>query len=118
MLRFLVTRILSALPILLVLSVVTFMIIQAPPGDYGDYIRSMLINQGGATPEQAEIQAEAYRAAHGLNDPLVRPACGRAVARAIRHSQLHLIAGMGHDLPRALWPRITQLLHENARRAG
>jgi pimeloyl-ACP methyl ester carboxylesterase len=55
---------------------------------------------------------------HGLNDPLVRPACGRAVARAIRHSQLHLIAGMGHDLPRALWPRITQLLHENARRAG
>jgi len=70
MLRFLVTRVLSALPILLVLSVVTFMIIQAPPGDYADYIRSMLINQGGATPQQAEIQAEAYRVAHGLNDPL------------------------------------------------
>ncbi|MDP1729692.1 MAG: ABC transporter permease, partial [Devosia sp.] len=45
-------------------------IIQAPPGDYGDYIRSMLMNQGGATAEEAEIQAEAYREANGLNDPL------------------------------------------------
>lgn len=69
-LRFLAMRILAALPILLLLSVVTFTIIQAPPGDYGDYIRSMLINQGGATSEEAEIQAEAYREANGLNDPL------------------------------------------------
>ena len=69
-LRFLVMRILAALPVLFVLSIVTFTIIQAPPGDYGDYIRSMLINQGGATMEEAERQAEAYREAHGLNDPL------------------------------------------------
>jgi len=71
MLRFLVFRVLGALPLLLLLSVVTFAIIQAPPGDYGDYIRSMLINQGGVPAEQAEIQAEAYREANGLNDPLV-----------------------------------------------
>src|SRR5262245_52696970 len=70
LLRFLVTRILAALPVLLVLSVVTFAIIQAPPGDYGDYIRGMLINQGGATMEEAEKQAEIYREQNGLNDPL------------------------------------------------
>jgi len=70
LLRFLVTRILAALPVLLVLSVVTFAIIQAPPGDYGDYIRSMLINQGGATNEEAERQADIYREQNGLNDPL------------------------------------------------
>lgn len=70
LLRFLVTRILAALPVLLVLSVVTFAIIQAPPGDYGDYIRSMLINQGGATIEEAEKQAAIYREQNGLNDPL------------------------------------------------
>ena len=69
-LRFLVMRVLAAMPILLLLSVVTFTIIQAPPGDYGDYIRSMLINQGGASPDEAQIQAEAYREANGLNDPL------------------------------------------------
>jgi peptide/nickel transport system permease protein len=70
LLRFLVMRVLAALPILLVLSVVTFAIIQAPPGDYGDYIRSMLINQGGATMEEAEAQAEIYREQNGLNEPL------------------------------------------------
>jgi peptide/nickel transport system permease protein len=70
LLRFLVTRILAALPVLLILSVVTFAIIQAPPGDYGDYIRSMLINQGGATMEEAERQADIYREQNGLNDPL------------------------------------------------
>jgi peptide/nickel transport system permease protein len=71
MFRFLAMRILGAIPLLLLLSVVTFAIIQAPPGDYGDYIRSMLMNQGGATAEQAQAQAEAYREANGLNDPLV-----------------------------------------------
>jgi peptide/nickel transport system permease protein len=71
MFRFLATRILGAIPLLLLLSVVTFAIIQAPPGDYGDYIRSMLMNQGGATADQAEAQAQAYREAQGLNDPLV-----------------------------------------------
>ena len=70
MLRFLALRILGALPILFLLSVVTFTIIQAPPGDYGDYIRTMAINRTGATAEEADRQAQAYREAHGLNDPL------------------------------------------------
>ena len=30
----------------------------------------MLINQGGASYEEAEAQAEAYRVANGLNEPL------------------------------------------------
>ncbi|WP_157019104.1 ABC transporter permease [Mesorhizobium xinjiangense] len=70
MLRFITIRILSTLPVLLVLSVVTFAIIQAPPGDYSDYIRSQLINQGGASIEQAEAQAEAWREERGFNDPI------------------------------------------------
>ena len=49
MLRFLLVRMPRAIPVLFILSVVTFAIIQAPPGDYGDYIRSQLINQGGAS---------------------------------------------------------------------
>lgn len=71
MLRFLTIRIGSAIPVLLILSVVTFAIIQAPPGDYADYIRSQLMNQGGASFEQAEAQAQAYRIEHGLDQPLV-----------------------------------------------
>lgn len=70
LLRFLMMRIAAAIPLLFVLSVVTFAIIQAPPGDYADYIRSQLINQGGASFEEANAQAEAYRTEHGLDRPL------------------------------------------------
>ena len=71
MFRFLAMRVLGAIPLLVLLSVVTFAIIQAPPGDYGDYIRSMLMNQGGVPAEQAEAQAEIYRQENGLNDNVV-----------------------------------------------
>lgn len=70
MFRFLLVRIASAVPVLFVLSVVTFAIIQAPPGDYSDYVRSQLINQGGASFEKADAQAQAYKIAHGLDKPL------------------------------------------------
>jgi peptide/nickel transport system permease protein len=70
MLRFLIVRLLQAIPILLVLSMVTFAIIKAPPGDYGDYIRAQQMNQGGASYDEAEAQANAYRKEHGLTDPI------------------------------------------------
>ncbi len=70
MLRFLSTRILQAVPVLFIMSVITFTIINAPPGDYADYIRGNMIAQGGASIEAADRAAEAYRAQHGLNDPL------------------------------------------------
>ena len=71
MLRFLALRTMSAIPVLIILSVVTFAIIQAPPGNYADYIRSQLINLGGASYEQADQQARAYAVAHGLDKPMI-----------------------------------------------
>jgi pimeloyl-ACP methyl ester carboxylesterase len=41
---------------------------------------------------------------HGLHDPLVAPSGGLAVAKAIPNSRFVGFSGMGHDLPRALWP--------------
>ncbi len=70
-LAFLARRILAALPTLLALSLVTFLIIKAPPGDYADGLRTMLINQGGASAAEADAQAALYRAQNGLNDPLL-----------------------------------------------
>jgi peptide/nickel transport system permease protein len=69
MLRFLIQRILAAIPVLLVLSVVTFAIIHARPGDYGDYVYSMLTSRGVSSVE-AERVAEATRVQYGLNDPV------------------------------------------------
>jgi pimeloyl-ACP methyl ester carboxylesterase len=42
---------------------------------------------------------------HGMHDPLVHVSGGIALARAIPGAQFVGFAGMGHDLPRALWPR-------------
>lgn len=70
MLRFLLMRIASAIPVFAILSLITFAIIQAPPGDYADYIKSQLINQGGASYAEADAQAQAYRVEHGLDKPL------------------------------------------------
>ena len=41
---------------------------------------------------------------HGLADPLVGPSGGLAVARAIPGCRFIGYPGMGHDLPRPLWP--------------
>lgn len=70
MLRYLAIRILSAIPVLVVMSAVTFAIIQAPPGDYADYIEGMLL-LNNASDEVARAAAETFRAEHNLNDPLV-----------------------------------------------
>src|SRR6476646_9156917 len=43
---------------------------------------------------------------HGAADLLIRPAAGRATAKAIPGADLCIIDGMGHDLPRPLWPTI------------
>jgi len=68
--RFLTTRILGAIPLLLLLSLVTFIIIKSVPGDYADYLKAMMMSQGNVSPEAAQAQADAYRATHGLNLPL------------------------------------------------
>ena len=55
---------------------------------------------------------------HGTKDKLVSPSGGRATAKAVPGARLVTIEGMGHDLPRATWPRIMGAIAENAARAG
>ncbi len=43
---------------------------------------------------------------HGLADPVVGTSGGLALARAIPGATFVGFSGMGHDVPRALWPRI------------
>ena len=51
---------------------------------------------------------------HGDADPLVNISGGRATAKAIPAAKLVILAGMGHDLPRELWPRIIDAIAQNA----
>ncbi|MCH2558651.1 MAG: alpha/beta hydrolase [Alcanivorax sp.] len=55
---------------------------------------------------------------HGGADPLIRPAGGKASARAIPGARLTIIDGMGHDLPPSAQPRIAELIAGNCARAG
>lgn len=55
---------------------------------------------------------------HGTADPLVHVSGGKATARAILGAELVLIPGMGHDMPRELWPVLIDVIERTARRAS
>jgi pimeloyl-ACP methyl ester carboxylesterase len=48
---------------------------------------------------------------HGEDDPLINVAAGRATAAAVPDARLVTYPGMGHDLPRALWPAMLGEIH-------
>jgi pimeloyl-ACP methyl ester carboxylesterase len=54
---------------------------------------------------------------HGTVDKMIRPSGGRATARAIPGAKLLMIEGMGHDLPRGVWPRIIDAIAQHAQTA-
>ncbi len=53
---------------------------------------------------------------HGAEDPLIPAPAGRDTAAAVPGAELLLIEGMGHDLPRALWPRLVDAIAKHAGR--
>jgi pimeloyl-ACP methyl ester carboxylesterase len=55
---------------------------------------------------------------HGRSDPLVPFRGGRATAEAIPEAQMVAIPGMGHDLPRDVWPQLVDVIAETAARAA
>lgn len=76
-----------------------------------------IIASGDRTAELRSIVAPTL-VIHGTADPLVSPSGGRATARAIQGAKVLNLEGMGHDLPRAIWPQLIDAIAENAARAG
>jgi pimeloyl-ACP methyl ester carboxylesterase len=72
-----------------------------------------IIASGDRTAELANITAPTL-VVHGSVDPLISPSGGRATARAIAGAKLMMIEGMGHDLPRVLWPRLIDAFDAHA----
>ena len=52
---------------------------------------------------------------HGEDDPLVRVDGGLATADAVPGARLVVVAGMGHNLPRKLWPQLIDEIVAHAR---
>jgi pimeloyl-ACP methyl ester carboxylesterase len=76
-----------------------------------------ILASGDRTAELRRITAPTL-VIHGSADPLVAPSGGRATARAIPDADLMIIEGMGHDLPRVLWPRLIDAIARHTARAG
>jgi pimeloyl-ACP methyl ester carboxylesterase len=88
------------------------------------------VNYGGSERQLGAILASGDRSRalrkikvptlviHGKSDRLVRPSGGRATAKAIDGARLELVDGMGHDLPREVWPQIIAGIADNAARAS
>ena len=60
---------------------------------------------GDRTASLGQVQVPTV-VVHGEDDPLVGVAGGRATAAAVQGAELVTIAGMGHNLPREVWPRL------------
>jgi peptide/nickel transport system permease protein len=67
MLQFIIRRVLMAIPTMFVISIVSFILIQLPPGDFLTAYAATLSQQGDIIPPE---QLEALREAYGLGQPL------------------------------------------------
>jgi pimeloyl-ACP methyl ester carboxylesterase len=75
-----------------------------------------IVASGDRTRKLAAIKAPTL-VIHGTVDKMIRPSGGKATARAIPGARLMMIEGMGHDLPRGVWPQIIDAVAEHARAA-
>ncbi|HEX2415634.1 MAG TPA: alpha/beta fold hydrolase [Thermoleophilaceae bacterium] len=76
-----------------------------------------ILASGDRTPRLRELSLPAV-VIHGTDDPLVPFRGGAATARAIPGADLIAVPGMGHDLPRDVWPKVFEALKANAQRAA
>jgi len=70
MINFILRRILISLVLLVGIGVVSFTVIQLPPGDFASSYENYLINQAGMTADEAKAAANIVRSRYGLDQPL------------------------------------------------
>jgi proline iminopeptidase len=89
-----------------------------PPGQMRQLVA--IAASGDRTSTVQRIKAPTL-VIHGTEDPLLLPECGRATAKAVEAgggtAKLVELEGMGHDLPRPLWPQLADLIAEHCRAA-
>ncbi|MBI3957886.1 MAG: ABC transporter permease, partial [Chloroflexi bacterium] len=67
MIAFILRRLLAMIPLLFIVSVITFFIIQLPPGDFFDTMQAEIATSGGSQDAQ---MFQVLRMRYGLDQPL------------------------------------------------
>ncbi|WET81266.1 alpha/beta hydrolase [Amycolatopsis sp. QT-25] len=75
-----------------------------------------VLASGDRTAQLREVRVPTL-VIHGESDPLIGVSGGKATAAAIPAAELLLFPGMGHELPRQLWPAIADAIVAHARKA-
>lgn len=70
MLYFLGQRLVSSTAVLVLVSIISFLLIQAPEGDYSSTAKAFAIGQGGLSEAEAEALAQAIRERYNLDEPI------------------------------------------------
>jgi len=70
MVSYILRRLLASIPLLIGISIVSFVIIQLPPGDFATAYERSLMTQGSMSRQEAEAAADQYRALYGLDKPI------------------------------------------------
>jgi pimeloyl-ACP methyl ester carboxylesterase len=71
--------------------------------------RLAIYASGDRTTALAHVTAPAL-VVHGDADPLIQLPAGRATAAALPNAELLVLPGMGHNLPRAIWPTVIAVI--------
>ncbi|MEV7044251.1 alpha/beta hydrolase [Amycolatopsis sp. NPDC051061] len=72
-----------------------------------------VLASGDRTPGLRSVRLPAL-VVHGDADPLIDVSGGKATAEAIPDAELLVIPGMGHNLPRAVWPTLAEAIERVA----
>jgi peptide/nickel transport system permease protein len=67
MINYILRRLLMAVVVLIGISLVSFIVIQLPPGDFAQVYKQRLINQAGMSATEAEAAADVFRERYGLD---------------------------------------------------
>jgi len=76
-----------------------------------------IVAHGNRAPRLASVRAPTL-VIHGTDDPLVPVEGGKDTAAAIPGAELLLIPGMGHDMPRPIFPTLVEAISSHTQKAA
>ncbi len=109
MTAFILRRLVYALPTLVLISFFSFVVINAPPGDYMTTMQATLVSQAGMSPGEARRLVQQMRESYGLDQPfLVR--YGQWVGGIVTRGDFGFSFAFRRPVGEVIWARLGMTL--------